>query len=84
MGKGGSGATPVTEEEFSLISAISQELTRVPEQKTALHPENVSPDMESMESLNNLPSIALSGALSSGSKWMEEDGIVRSGKKTNS
>ena len=79
MDKAGSGATPVAEEEFSLISAISQELTKVPVQKEPLHPEDVSPDMEGMESLNSLPDISLSGALS-GSKWEEEDGVVRSGE----
>ena len=79
--KDGSNPTPAAEEEFSLFHAISEELTKVPEQKQPFHPEAVSPDMEGMESLNSLPSIALSEA-KSGSKWEEEDGVVRSGKKS--
>jgi hypothetical protein len=78
-GKDGSDPAPGAEEEFSLFHTISQELTKVPEQKQPLHPENITPDMEGMESLNSLPDIALSGAQSSGGKWMEEDGVVRSG-----
>jgi hypothetical protein len=74
-----SAAAPAGEEPFSLAHAISEELTRVPVQKTALHPEKIVPDMEGMESLNSLPSVGLSGA-GSGGKWEDEDGVVRSGK----